>query len=259
MTQPTSTDSTNLTNHIDRYTKYIYEDLSNLDITTATYKDHLHKSFEWFSCIQLSLKYNSIFIRWEDVSPNLREEKGMRRDMGIDSWDITGNRVAQMKCYNGNISFSNLSTFLACCLKFYSSQKILYRTHESTVCSMIKSFISDNILTDITIPDIDFRTECKRIQSLSFQYQDTIEPFVMRHYQSESISLLEQGKIENKNVYLCIPTGCGKTAIILHYHLNHQSEKLLVLVPLVNLMYQWADECKNIGIKPYLIGTGKKS
>ena len=69
--------------HIHQYEKYIHENLYRIDIDSATYKEHLHKSFEWFACIQLSKKYNSKFIRWEDVSPHLREEKNMSRDMGV--------------------------------------------------------------------------------------------------------------------------------------------------------------------------------
>jgi hypothetical protein len=61
--------------HIQLYTKYIYEDLYNIDIDNATYKEHLHKSFEWFACIQLSKQHNSIFTRWEDVHPQIREDK----------------------------------------------------------------------------------------------------------------------------------------------------------------------------------------
>ena len=63
--------------HILRYQKYIHEDVSTIDIYTANYKEHLHKSFEWFACIQLSIQYNSVFLRWEDVSPHIREEKGI--------------------------------------------------------------------------------------------------------------------------------------------------------------------------------------
>ena len=57
----------------ESYSKF--RDTALILIDSATYKEHLHKSFEWFACIQLSKKYNSKFIRWEDVSPNLREEK----------------------------------------------------------------------------------------------------------------------------------------------------------------------------------------
>ena len=86
--------------HIQRYTKYIHEDLSSIDVDTATYKDHLHKIFEWLWCIFLTKEHNSIFLRWEDIHPDEREKKGMIRDMGIDAWDMKGNRVIQMKCYN---------------------------------------------------------------------------------------------------------------------------------------------------------------
>lgn len=243
--------------HIRRYTKYIHEDLSAIKIDTATYKDHLHKSFEWFACIELSKKYNSIFLSWKDVPPNLREEKGMTRDMGIDSWNIEGNRVAQMKLYQGSISWRNFSTFLSCCDVFENPEKILYRTKQSSVCDMIQFRIDRKMITDITVTDSTFRDACKKIQKLTFTSHTLPEETILRPYQIESIAVLEKGKNTKKNVYLCIPTGGGKTMIILHNHINNISEPLLVLVPRIVLMEQWGEECVKLGIKPYLIGTGQ--
>lgn len=243
--------------HLARYTKYIHEDLSALDVETATYKEHLHKSFEWFACMRLSIQYDSIFLRWEDVPPQLREEKGMSSDMGIDAWDIEGNRVSQMKLYQGCISWRHFSTFLGCCFKFKDAVKILYRTQESQLCSMIQSYVEDHTIVDSTVTGNEFRSECKRIQSLIFPSSKQVESFVIRPYQAESIAYLEKGKEVGQNVYLCIPTGCGKTVILLHYHLHYRMETLLVLVPRVVLMEQWGEECDTLGIKPYLIGTGQ--
>jgi superfamily II DNA/RNA helicase len=242
--------------HILLYTKYIHEDLSTIDIDIASYKEQLHKSFEWFACIKLSLQYNSIFLRWEDVPPQLREEKGMLRDMGIDAWDISGNRVSQMKLYQGCISWRNFATFLSCCDVFENSLKILYRTEHSTICDMIQFRITKNIITDITVSDSTFRSECKRIQGLSLLKPTLSNTFVIRPYQIESISYLEKGRDSNQNVYLCIPTGCGKTVIILQYHIKYCTDTLLVLVPRVVLMGQWGEECKKLSINNYLIGTG---
>ena len=234
-----------------RYKKYIHEDLSTLDIDTATYKEHLHKSFEWFACIQLSIQYNSIFLCWEDVPPQLRQEKGMTRDMGIDAWDIEGNRVSQMKLYQGCISWRQFSTFLGCCFKFKDAEKILYRTHESQLCPMIRSYVVDKTIIDITVSGTDFREECKKIQKLTFPSLILSEPTVFRPYQIESFVCLEKGKNTKKNVFLCEPTGCGKTMIILQDHIMEWSELLrvsvprvvlellLVLVPWVVLMEQW--------------------
>ena len=243
--------------HIRRYTKYINEDLSAIKIDTATYKDNLHKSFEWFACIELSKKYNSIFLSWKDVPPDLREEKGMPRDMGIDAWNIEGNRVAQMKLYQGSISWRNFSTFLSCCDVFKNPEKILYRTKQSSVCDMIQFRIDRKMITDITVTDFTFREECKKIQKLTFTSHTLPEATILRPYQIESIAVLEKGKDTKKNVYLCIPTGGGKTMIILHNHINNISERLLVLVPRIVLMEQWGEECVKLGIKPYLIGTGQ--
>ena len=243
--------------HILRYTKYIQEDLSLIDIDIATYKEHLHKSFEWFACIQLSIQYDSIFLRWEDVPPQLREEKGMLRDMGIDAWDINGNRVSQMKLYQGCISWRHFATFLSCCDVFENPLKILYRTDQSKLCDMIQFRITKKIITDITVSDPTFRSECKRIQSLSLSKSILHDTFVIRSYQMEAISYLEKGRDSKKNVYLCIPTGGGKTVIILQYHTHYRTDTLLVLVPRVVLMEQWGEECVKLGIKAYLIGTGQ--
>jgi len=243
--------------HIARYTKYIHEDLSTIDMDTATYKEHLHKSFEWFACMRLSIQYDSIFLRWEDVPPPLREEKGMTRDMGIDAWDIEGNRVSQMKLYQGCISWRHFATFLGCCFKFKDAVKILYRTQESQLCSMIQSYVDDHTIVDQTVLGTEFRSEGKRIQSLTFPSSTIPDAYVIRPYQAESIAYLEKGKEVGQNVYLCIPTGCGKTVILLHYHLHYRMETLLVLVPRVVLMEQWGKECETLGITPYLIGTGQ--
>jgi len=50
--------------HINRYTKYINEALQKIDINTATYKDHLHKVFEWWGCIHLSQESGTIDQRY---------------------------------------------------------------------------------------------------------------------------------------------------------------------------------------------------
>jgi superfamily II DNA or RNA helicase len=181
----------------------------------------------------------------------------MPRDMGIDAWNIEGNRVAQMKLYQGSISWRNFSTFLSCCDVFKNPEKILYRTKQSSVCDMIQFRIDRKMITDITVTDSTFREECKKIQKLTFTSHTLPEATILRPYQIESIAVLEKGKDTKKNVYLCIPTGGGKTMIILHNHINNISELLLVLVPRIVLMEQWGEECTKLGIKPYLIGTGQ--
>ena len=181
----------------------------------------------------------------------------MLRDMGIDAWNIEGNRVAQMKLYQGSISWRNFSTFLSCCDVFENPEKILYRTKQSSVCDMIQFRIDRKMITDITVTDFTFREECKKIQKLTFTSHTLPEETILRPYQIESIAVLEKGKDTKKNVYLCIPTGGGKTMIILHNHINNISELLLVLVPRIVLMEQWGEECTKLGIKPYLIGTGQ--
>jgi len=243
--------------HVRLYTKYIHEDLLSIDVDTSTYKDHLHKIFEWLWCIILTKEHHSIFLRWEDIPPDEREKKGMMRDMGIDAWDMKGNRVVQMKCYNGLISWRCISTFLACCsLQFKDAVKMLCRTLESSLHPLIQGGITNGDILDKTISDHVFRTECRRIQSLSFPSVTSTETLTIRPYQEQAIYFMEKGQETTKNVYLSIPTGCGKTFIILQYHQRHIAEKMLVLVPTIVLLEQWGTECKKMGIHSFLIGTG---
>ena len=148
--------------HIERYRKYIHQDLKNIQVDTACYKEHLHKSFEWFCCILLSLQDNSIWLRWEDVPIELREEKHMKRDMGIDAWNVQETRVCQMKLYNGTISWSSISTFLGACMGFFlESVKILYRNKESQLNPQLTAIIENKTIQDRTVSDSEFRKEIK--------------------------------------------------------------------------------------------------
>ena len=243
--------------HIQRYRKYIHQDLKNIDVYTASYKDHLHKVFELFCCILLSLKDNSIWLRWEDIPIELREEKHMKRDMGIDAWNIQENRVCQMKLYNGTISWSSISTFLGACMGFFvDSVKILYRNVESQLNPQLKAIIENKTIQDRTVTDSEFRKEMKRIQSLTFTEFFIKQSHTLRKYQIDAIKVIKLGRSENKNVFICIPTGCGKTFTIIKYHKRFPKEVMCVLVPTIVLLEQWERECCNMEIKPYLIGTG---
>jgi superfamily II DNA or RNA helicase len=243
--------------YIQRYRKYIHQDLKNIDVDTASYKQHLHKSFEWFCCILLSVQDNSIWLRWEDVPIELREKKHMKRDMGIDAWNIRENRVCQMKLYNGTISWSSISTFLGACMGFFlESVKILYRNKESQLNPQLTAIIENKTIQDRTVLDSEFRKEIKLIQGLTFPEFSIKESHSLRKYQIDSIKVIKLGKNENKNVFVCIPTGCGKTFTILKYHKRFPKEVICVLVPTIVLLEQWERECINMEIKPYLIGTG---
>jgi superfamily II DNA or RNA helicase len=242
--------------HINRYTKYINEALQNIDIDTATYKEHLHKVFEWYGCINLSLQSGTIVLCWEDVPADLREEKGMSRDMGIDALDLLGNRAIQMKLYHGMISWRALSTFVGCCrLSFADHKMILYRNAESQVCSYVANAIKDKIMEDTTITDAEFRKECKQIQKLKMKIISLAEKKDTRPYQQEAKQMIEKAKEKMKNLFVCLPTGTGKTWIILDYHQEHRDETMLILVPTCVLLGQWNDACKELGIETYLVDS----
>ena len=244
--------------HIERYTKYIHEMVHKLDIYTATYKEHLHKVFEWYGCIELSRQSGTVVLRWEDVPADMREEKNMSRDMGIDAWDMVGDRVIQMKLYNGCIGWSSFSTFWSACFtSFEDSTKILYRNTESKLHSLIQANIQKGKLQDITVTDAVFRSACKKIQKQKIRITSpSADGIVIRPYQQEAMAMMEKAKDEGKNILVCLPTGTGKTTITLQYHLVHR-EPMLILVPTLVLMEQWKRECDRVGVEAYLIGTNQ--
>jgi len=240
--------------HIQRYTTYIHEALHNIDVNTATYKEHLHKVFEWYGCICLSRQSGNIVQRWEDIPMDLREEKRMTRDMGIDALDLIGHRAIQMKLYHGNISWRALSTFVGCCrLSFPNHKMILYRNTESQLCSYILDAVKQKTIEDITISDADFRKECKQIQKLKLKTVIPENKMVNRPYQVEAKKTMKHA--ENTNAFICIPTGGGKTWIILDYHLENRDETWLILVPTCVLLEQWNDACNELGINAYLVDS----
>lgn len=246
--------------HIQRYTKYIHEVIHKMDLETATYKDHLHKVFEWYGCIQLSRESGRAVLRWEDMPANLREEKGMTRDMGIDAWDMEGNRVVQMKLYSGVIGWRSFSTFWSACYSlFEDSEKILYRNAESTLHPLIQANLQKGKLRDMTVTNAEFRSACRAIQKkrkIQVEGVDAVE-VVLRPYQREAIAMIEKAKDEEQNLMICLPTGTGKTVVTLQYHVAHPEEKMLILVPTLVLMEQWSEACRRVGVEAYLVGTNQ--
>jgi superfamily II DNA or RNA helicase len=241
--------------HINRYTKYINEALQKIDINTATYKDHLHKVFEWWGCIHLSQESGTIVLCWEDVPADLREEKCMSRDMGIDAFDIVGKCIIQMKLYHGMISWRALSTFLACHLSFADHKMILYRNTESQLCNLITHHIKEKRIEDRTVTDAEFRKECKQIQKLKIKIVPFVEKKDTRPYQQDAKKMIKKAKEEKKNIFICIPTGTGKTWVYLDYHVEHRDEITLILVPTRVLLGQWNDACKELGMEAYLVDS----
>jgi superfamily II DNA or RNA helicase len=79
----------------------------------------------------------------------------------------------------------------------------------------------------------------------------------LRDYQKEAINFIQK----NKNSILCIPTGCGKNAIIIHSML--EKKKYLILVPRIILMEQLKDEIisfrPNLKNKIQCIGDSSKT
>lgn len=248
--------------HIQRYTKYIHEALQKVDIGTATYKEHLHKVFEWYGCIELSRESGRVVLCWEDIPPGQREEKNMARDMGIDAWDRDGDCVIQMKLYNGCIGWRSFSTFWSACYSlFEDSTKILYRNAESGIHSLIQANIQKGKLLDRTVTDAEFRSACQKIQKQKIRAAPpVVDDVVIRPYQQEAIVMMEKARDEGKNLMVCLPTGTGKTVVTLRYHLAHLvplGVRLLILVPTLVLMEQWKGKCEKVGVETYLIGTNQ--
>ena len=73
-------------NILDIYDNYIHNRYNDLLLSNKEIDNYdLAKIFEYYSCIQLSKKYNQVFYEYNDIDPTFKEDNKMSRtDTGID-------------------------------------------------------------------------------------------------------------------------------------------------------------------------------
>jgi hypothetical protein len=75
---------------IDIYNNYIQNRFNDLIISKKEIDNYdLSKIFEYYSCVQLSKKYNQIFYEYDNIDPTFKENNKMsRNDTGIDACNL---------------------------------------------------------------------------------------------------------------------------------------------------------------------------
>jgi len=236
-----------------------YRDLINsgLNITDLE-NNHLWKIFEYFSCIKLSDKHKTQFYEYNDIDPTFKEDNRMsRKDTGIDACNLIDS-IVQCKLRKGSLTLQECSTFLAS-QNTYSEElgKIIVRWNNLIITRNKDSVLSEHLLekknfrlfNDITFPREEIIGYCEDLIKNPPKYPIfKEEEFKLRDYQHEAIEIIKN----SENSAICIPTGCGKNAVIIfsmiHDNINNKdNKKYLILVPRIILMEQLKDEIIKVG------------
>jgi len=249
-------------NLIQTYKRYIFESLLDDNAENNDFYK-LAKPFEWYVCLMLSEKYNCSFYHYNDINPSFKEENGMtQQDTGIDCCNLV-DTIVQCKLRKDLLTWRD-------CATFFASQNIGSENKESKI-RWNKLIIARNQDSRLSR---NLESQCNRF----FDYQYSIDQFYeyynriklnpptfevinnqleLREYQKESIEFINT----NTNCIICLPTGCGKSVILINSFIKEC--KYLVLVPRIILMEQLYNEILKFfpfyKDKIQLIGDGNNS
>lgn len=228
--------------HIQFYNHKISDIVKNIDITTLN-NYQLYKIFEYYSCIVLSKRDNKLYFVYSDVSPSFKEHNNLpSADNGIDFSDMI-DTIGQCKYYGNNstITYRSLSTF-GCWKTAGDTIKwknlILVRTKDSRLHSIITKHFRD-LFADYPLDREDFLDYLRTLQKYPVVIPNSREIYTIRPYQQQVLDILHSS---DTNVTIRLPTGTGKSFIIVKYTIDCSNKKFLILVPKIVLMYQWFEE-----------------
>lgn len=217
--------------------------LSYKKINDIDNKD-LAKIFEYFTCIKLSEENSDCFKMYEDIPKDFIEERMMTyNDTGIDCSNMT-NTIVQCKNWKSTLGLKDLSTFIASqngCengVSFVRWPKLILSVNKD--CSFSDNLFNHSIkngrLKTIKFDINKIISYCQTIQLV--RYENTEQIFHLREYQREIIHCFS----EDRNVIINIPTGCGKTRVMIDYINENiildKRNKYLILVPKKCLLEQ---------------------
>ena len=228
-------------NTLDRYNIYIKEKYESL-VKSGNEIDNynLSKIFEYYSCIQLTEKYNQEFREYDDIHPEFKEQNKMsRNDTGIDACNLI-DTIVQCKLRKDTLTWGQCSTFFGSQNVFDSTLKktivrwnnlIITRNKESQLSKNFKE--KQELFTDITYSRDEIINYCNSLlKNPPVIKINKEEPFKLRDYQLESIELIKN----NGNVIISLPTGSGKNIVIIFS--MSENKRYLILVPRIILMNQ---------------------
>ena len=123
---------------LDRYNIYIKERYESLVKSGNEFDNYnLSKIFEYYSCIQLTKKYNQEFREYDDIHPEFKEQNKMsRNDTGIDACNLI-DTIVQCKLRKDTLTWEQCGTF-------FGSQNVFDSTLKKTIVRWNNLIITRN-------------------------------------------------------------------------------------------------------------------
>src|SRR5579862_4298288 len=229
---------------ISRYKTLIYERFFDLKNGSIIEPDNyqLAKIFEYYCCIKLSEEVGQIFLEYNDISPDFKEQNHMsKNDTGIDLSN-TIDTIVQCKLRKNNLTWQEISTFFGSniCLdenglNIKWKKMIIARNTDSQLSANLRD--KQKLFIDKLYDRAELLDYCRKVLEEKLLEEEIKQKIILRDYQKECIELIQNS---DKNVIICLPTGTGKNVIMIHSF--EENCKYLILVPRIILMDQLCDE-----------------
>lgn len=242
-------------------------------------KETYNTSFDWGSSFkkrkginQLASIYETICSlerdchTWDQVDNRTKDLVCLpHRDTGLDLLKEDLTYCGQVKHYKKGSSVSSkyINRSVSCLnimmenYKHYEelTNKVEFITSDGVKLSKNPTIEYDKLYHNIIDYDIvvkwlnkigEFKIECEEKKKLK-------EPIILRNCQERGLELMRTKW--GGNINLQMPTGSGKTIMMIQRILECPNEKFLILVPRLILLEQWSDELNNFEIEHSLCGV----
>ncbi len=228
--------------------------------------------FEMYTADVLSQLHGVHFVLWEDLDPAIKETRGMSRsDTGVDVTD-GATCIVQCKLRTGSLTYEDVGTFFGCALADPDGDggavsqwpKLLIARN---ACSKLSRNLACYLRTrrwDLPLPMpafYEYVADCLATEPPApLAPVAPLAPLVLRDYQIEAINLCAD-LTTVAPAYIVLPTGTGKSAIIVHSVLRvlraDPAARAIVYVPFINLMEQTAATFRDHEVDIDCVGGGR--
>ena len=228
------------------------------------------KLFEMYTADVLSQLHGVKFVLWEDLDPAIKEARGMSRsDTGVDVTD-GATCIVQCKLRTGSLTYEDVGTFFGCALADPDGDggavsqwpKLLIARN---ACCKLSRHLAGYLRTrrwDLPLPMpafYEYVGDCIATEPLAPLAPLAPAPVVLRDYQIEAIDLCADLTTAGP-AYIVLPTGTGKSAIIVHSVLRvlraDHTARAIIFVPFINLMEQTAATFREHEVDIDCVGGG---
>ena len=231
--------------HLNFYRGKLSNKLLDFNIDSSN-NEQLAKLFELYSCLILSELHDKKYLHYEDISGDFKEENGLtQNDSGIDFCDLQ-DTIGQCKLYSktSTITYKSLATFLAGQIINRGIVRwpipMLVRLIESKVSNTLRDYIRKKRFDDIALDKKVFMDYLHTLQQNPVEFQEEKSVYSIRPYQQDVLDIFNDSK--DSNITIKLPTGTGKSYIVIKYSIQQKRKKFLILVPKIVLMLQWFEE-----------------